>query len=95
MNAGTIRKVALRNIHSAGKYYIESGETELLTGTGTVKDFERILEKHVDSNPGTAITEDSLTFMLPPQELPDSALLEIVFADDGGEHTLGASLKNI
>lgn len=93
MNAGTIRKVALRNIHSAGKYYIESGETELLTGTGTVKDFERILEKHVDSNPGTAITEDSLTFMLPPQELPDSALLEIVFADDGGEHTLGASLK--
>lgn len=93
MKAGTIRKVALRNIHSAGRYYIESGETELLTGTGTVKDFEQILEKYVDGTSGTAITEDSLTFMLPPQELPDSALLEIVFADDGGEHTLGASLK--
>lgn len=94
MKAGTIRKVALRNIHSAGRYYIESGETELLTGTGTVKDFEQILEKHVDGTPETAITEDSLTFMLPPQELPDNALLEIVFVDDdGGENTLSASLK--
>ena len=95
MKAGTVNKVRLRNITSGGVYYPETGYVGILVGQGIVKDFEQELNKVTDGTPGTAITEPFQTFMLPPQGFTDdSSVIEIVFTDDEGEHTLSASLKD-
>ena len=95
MKAGTVNKVRLRNITSGGVYYPETGYVGKLVGQGIVKDFEQELNKVTDGTPGTAITEPFQTFMLPPQGFTDdSSVIEIVFTDDEGEHTLSASLKD-
>lgn len=92
MKAGTVNKVRLRNITSGGVYYPETG---YVGGQGIVKDFEQELNKVTDGTPGTAITGPLQTFMLPPQGFTDdSSVIEIVFTDDEGEHTLSASLKD-
>ena len=95
MKAGTVNKVRLRNITSGGVYYPETGYVGILVGQGIVKDFEQELNKVTDGTPGTAITEPFQTFMLPPQGFTDdNSVIEIVFTDDEGEHTLSASLKD-
>ena len=95
MKAGTVNKVRLRNITSGGVYHPETGYVGILVGQGIVKDFEQELNKVTDGTPGTAITEPFQTFMLPPQGFTDdSSVIEIVFTDDEGEHTLSASLKD-
>ena len=95
MKAGTVNKVRLRNITSGGVYHPETGYVGKLVGQGIVKDFEQELNKVTDGTPGTAITEPFQTFMLPPQGFTDdSSVIEIVFTDDEGEHTLSASLKD-
>ena len=95
MKAGTVNKVRLRNITSGGVYHPETGYVGKLVGQGIVKDFEQELNKVTDGTPGTAITEPFQTFMLPPQGFTDdNSVIEIVFTDDEGEHTLSASLKD-
>ena len=95
MKAGTVNKVRLRNITSGGVYYPETGYVGILVGQGIVKDFEQELNKVTDGTPGTAITEPFQTFMLPPQGFTDdNSVIEIVFTDDEGDHTLSASLKD-
>ena len=95
MKAGTVNKVRLRNITSGGVYYPETGYVGKLVGPGIVKDFEQELNKVTDGTPGASITEPFQTFMLPPQGFTDdSSVIEIVFTDDEGEHTLSASLKD-
>lgn len=95
MKAGTVNKVRLRNITSGGIYRPETGYVGKLVGQGIVKDFEQELNKVTDGTPGTAITEPFQTFMLPPQGFTDdNSVIEIVFTDDEGEHTLSASLKD-
>ena len=95
MKAGTVNKVRLRNITSGGVYYPETGYVGKLVGPGIVKDFEQELNKVTDGTPGAAITAPFQTFMLPPQGFTDdSSVIEIVFTDDEGEHTLSASLKD-
>lgn len=95
MKAGTVNKVRLRNITSGGVYHPETGYVEKLVGPGVVKDFEQELNKVADGTPGAAITEPFQTFMLPPQGFTDdNSVIEIVFTDDEGEHTLSASLKD-
>ena len=95
MKAGTVNKVRLRNITSGGVYHPETGYVGKLVGQGIVKDFEQELNKVTDGTPGAAITAPFQTFMLPPQGFTDdSSVIEIVFTDDEGEHTLSASLKD-
>ena len=95
MKAGTVNKVRLRNITSGGVYYPETGYVGKLVGPGIVKDFEQELNKVTDGTPGASITEPFQTFMLPPQGFTDdNSVIEIVFTDDEGEHTLSASLKD-
>ena len=95
MKAGTVNKVRLRNITSGGVYHPETGYVGKLVGQGIVKDFEQELNKVTDGTPGAAITEPFQTFMLPPQGFTDdNSVIEIVFTDDEGEHTLSASLKD-
>ena len=95
MKAGTVNKVRLRNITSGGVYYPETGYVGILVGQGIVKDFEQELNKVTDGTPGASITEPFQTFMLPPQGFTDdNSVIEIVFTDDEGEHTLSASLKD-
>ncbi len=91
MKAGTVNKIRLRNIASAGTYDPETGLGQV---SGAVKDFGQELNKVTDGTPGSAITEPFQTFMLPPQSFhDDSSVIEIVFTDDDAEHTLTASLK--
>ncbi len=91
MKAGTVKKISLRNIASAGMYDPETGIGQV---SGTVKDFGQELNKVTDGTPDSAITEPFQTFMLPPQSFTeDSSVIEVVFTDDEGEHTLTASLK--
>ena len=95
MKAGTVNKVRLRNITSGGVYHPETGYVGKLVGQGIVKDFAQELNKVTDGAPGAAITAPFQTFMLPPQGFTDdSSVIEIVFTDDEGEHTLSASLKD-
>ena len=95
MKAGTVNKVRLRNITSGGVYHPETGYVGKLVGQGIVKDFEQELNKVTDGTPGAAITAPFQTFMLPPQGFTDdNSVIEIVFTDDEGEHTLSASLKD-
>ncbi len=91
MKAGTVKSVTFRNISSVGTYAFETGS---VTSTVPLKDFGQELNKVTDGTPGSAITEPSQTFMLPPQSFNDeSSVIEIVFTDNEGEHTLTASLK--
>lgn len=96
MQAGTIKRVVLKNIKYKGTYDMSAGSWEL--EKDAFKNFSQELEKTTTAGDaaGTAITDaDNGYFMMLPQELGDEAAVEVVFADavTGSERTLSASIK--
>lgn len=88
MKAGTVKRVTLKGVNSAGTYNFE---THAWSGTGAVKDFSQTLDKASDGTEGEAVTTDAQTFMMIPQTLPDGAAIEVVL-NDGTEHVLTGSI---
>lgn len=84
MQPGTIKSVALRDVHHKGTYDMESGVWNLDESTLT---FSQELNMRVTGfeESGTGITSAESTFMMLPQTLPDRAMLEVVFTNSSGK----------
>lgn len=93
IQAGTIKSVALKGVRNDGVYYYYINDwtlTELVTGNFTQELNHTITGSETA---GSEITDASQTFMMLPQNLPDGATVEVVFADaTGAERTLSASI---
>lgn len=94
MQLGTIKRVALKGVRTSGTYNMESDTWSLTNTTG---DFTQTLDKTMNGTEaaGTEITTAEQTFMMLPQEqLPAGATVEVVFADNttGTERTLTAPI---
>ena len=86
---GSIKSIALKGIFTKGTYTLGSG----WSGANTPGSTSQTLNKAVTTSSTGAITEDAGTFIVLPQSLPDSALIEVVANDGSGDRTLVASLK--
>ena len=94
MQLGTIKRVALKGVRTSGTYNMASDTWSLTNTTG---DFTQTLDKTMNGTEaaGTEITTAEQTFMMLPQEqLPAGATVEVVFADNttGTERTLTAPI---
>lgn len=94
MQPGTIKRVALKGVRTSGTYNMASDTWSLTNTTG---DFTQTLDKTMNGTEaaGTEITTAEQTFMMLPQEqLPAGATVEVVFADNttGTERTLTAPI---
>ena len=94
MQPGTIKRVALKGVRTSGTYNMASDTWSLTNTTG---DFTQTLDKTMNGTEaaGTEIMTAEQTFMMLPQEqLPTGAIVEVVFADNttGTERTLTAPI---
>ena len=94
MQPGTIKRVALKGVRTSGTYNMAIDTWSLTNTTG---DFTQTLDKTMNGTEaaGTEITTAEQTFMMLPQEqLPEGATVEVVFADNttGTERTLTAPI---
>lgn len=96
MQAGTIKRVTLKNIKYKGEYDMSAESWEL--EKDAFKNFSQELDKTTTAGDaaGTAITDESNGyFMMLPQKLGEGAAVEVVFTDavTGNERTLSASIE--
>ena len=92
IQAGTIKKVALKGVLNAGTYDMATASWTLAE---TTADFSQTPNKVMDGTEaaGTAITTAEGTFMMLPQTLPVGAKVEVVFSPTAGEErTLTAAI---
>ena len=87
VQAGTIKRVTLRNVYSKGDYDLN---LERWSGWGTKASFSQTLDKAAVAN--QPITTEAQTFMMLPQTLPDDAEIEVVFNDGTADQTLKAPI---
>lgn len=93
MEGGVVKSVSLKNVYSCGIYNMG---TQSWSSVDKPSTFSQILEKTTTGTAGEALTAEAQTFMMIPQNLPEDAQLEIVFADKSGMvHTLTADLKGM
>lgn len=89
---GTIKKVSLSKIHNKSRfeyYNLEWGEPEQDVTTITQDVEVKVTTKNTDILP---LTNETQYFMLLPQELEQSAKLEIVYDNGNNEYTLSYDL---
>lgn len=92
MQPGEFVSVALKGVKGAGTYDLSSKSWTLKEGT---QDFTLSFSPHksVTGTEQTDLTDDSQTFLMLPQTLPDGAVAEVVFVNaQGTTRTLTASL---
>ena len=101
MQAGTIKRVTLKNIKYKGTYDMSTGNwifSDEDEDENKTKDFSQELNKTTTAGDaaGTAITDEGDGyFMMLPQELGEGAAVEVAFTDavTGNERTLSASIE--
>ena len=89
MSVGTVRSIAVRGVYSQGLYDLD---TKLWSGLSSAADFIQRLDLATSGTPGSSITGSGTTFMMLPQTLPQTAVLELVFNDGSKDHTLTADI---
>lgn len=89
MGAGTIKSISFKGVYSQGTYDMD---TKSWSGHSLAADFGQQLDLAVSGTPGAAITGSGTTFMMLPQTLPQTALLELVFNDGSKDHTLTTNI---
>ena len=91
---GTIKSISLSGVYGSGEYSYSTGKWSL-TGNADVEYTQEIGMSTTSGTTasGTAITEDTQTFLLLPQTLSSATKLTVIFNDDvAGERVLSASL---
>lgn len=91
MQAGTVKSITLKNVNSAGVYNFE---TKTWNSISTPKDFSQTLNKESTGTADEIITEAPQTFMMIPQELPEEAMIEVLFNDGKNDYTLTCNIAN-
>lgn len=89
MSVGTVKSISLKGVYSQGTYDLG---TKLWSDHSSVSDFGQQLDLATSGTPGSSITGSGTTFMMLPQTLPQTALLELVFNDGSKDHTLTANI---
>lgn len=92
IQAGTVKRVALKGVRNAGTYDMAAASWTLAE---TTADYSQTLDKAMTGTEaaGTAITTAEGTFMMLPQTLPSGAEVEVVFSPTvGEERTLTATI---
>ncbi len=92
IQAGTVKRVALKGVRNAGTYDMAAASWTLAE---TTADYSQTLDKAMSGTEaaGTAITTAEGTFMMLPQTLPSGAEVEVVFSPTvGEERTLTATI---
>lgn len=69
MQKGKVTEITLRNVYGRAVYGMDSG---LWSAFGQKKDFSQKLDKKVDGQTGEEITPEAATFMMIPQQLPQT-----------------------
>ena len=89
---GKIKSINLRNFYSSGTFDYGTGQWINLRGS---TDYTQTIDKKVTGISGEEITDYLTSFTVLPQELQESAALEIVYVDDFTEveRVLTAPLK--
>lgn len=92
---GSIGKITLKNMHGEGTYGRTAAKWELMDEA--TKEFVCEFDpKSFDNTPDVQIQPDEATFMMLPQQLSESAEVEVEFTDEkgGGTYALTAKLAN-
>ena len=78
---GTIKNIRLKNVYRSGNFSFDDG----VWTASDITDFEQTVDKEVDGTSDVAITSDSQTFLMMPQQLPADAAIEIDFEMPNGK----------
>ena len=90
---GKITKVSINGIYGKGTYSYASNSWEL----DAIKNFTQNTDIAISGNAGQSIMDETLTYMLMPQTLPEGATLTIDFIDNLTQtsHQLQANISGI